>query len=107
MAFEIPIAPGEPSQSFTVTLDGRRFIFVLDWNDRLQRWFFDMSTESGEKIISGKHLAESGDLLRQIRSYDFAPKGLLTILDTTGSKQDPLISTLGKEHRLYYVPAVS
>lgn len=105
MDLEIPVAVGEPSQTFTITLDGRRFIFSIEWNDRLKRWFFKLQTESGQKIISGKHLATKADLLGQIRVYDYSPPGFLTVIDRQGN-EDPTLYSLGERHALLYVTAL-
>lgn len=103
---KIPVSSGEPSQTFTITLDGRRFILIIEWNDRMHRWFFKLSTESGQAIMSGKHLATSFDLLAQIRSFDYSPPGILIVVDTTKVGNDPDLYSLGNTHLLMYVEAV-
>lgn len=100
---EIPFAPGVPRQRQTTTLDGRRYEFTFDWNARIERWFFDLSTEGGIYLYRAKGLAVRADTLRQIRHLPEAPPGTLTLVDLTGADQEPGLYDIGKTHLILYV----
>ena len=100
----IPIAWRTAAQKQITTLDGRRYTLSLDWIQRIKRWTFTLSTESGAAIMSGKGLALRADLLRQNRWDPRCPPGALMLIDTEGD-QEPDLESLGRRHALVYFEA--
>lgn len=99
---EIPLAAGVPAQTQITTLAGRRYDLAFDWNGRIERWFFSLSTESGEPLLTGKGLTTRTDVLRQIRHLPACPAGTLALVDTTGADAEAGLYTLGREHALLF-----
>ena len=100
----IPLAVQVPRQTQTTTLDGRPYVIETDYNGRLDRWFFSLSTTAGEYLIRSKALVTGSDLLRQVRHNPHAPQGALAVADLVGSA-DPSFDTLGARHVLLYFTA--
>ncbi len=105
----IPLAPGLPFTVQTVTLDGRRYIFRTRWLQRIQRWQFDLETDSGTVLILSKGLSVRCDLLAQVRYSPLCPGGTLVLVDSQGAtvegESEATLSSLGDRHRLIYFPA--
>ncbi len=92
-----------PHQEQTTTLDGKRFRLRVDWNGRLERWYFDLFRDDGTAIVQGKALVTSADLLRQYRADPTAPQGALTLVDQEGRDEEAGLLSLGTRHVLWYV----
>lgn len=100
----IPIAQGVPYQTQTTTLDGRRYRLSFAWNQRIERWFISVETDSGVPIVSNKVLALRSDILRQVRSNPLAPQGGLVAVDLRGTGVEPTLTDLGDRVKIFYFP---
>lgn len=53
----------QPSQKLTVSLGGQRVGLHLKYNTRTNRWTFDLTNTSNERVIMGRKLVLGADLL--------------------------------------------
>ncbi len=102
MIWTIPLPTSdEPFVTQSVSLDGRSYVFTIDWNSRTDRWTFGIATEDGDAILSGALLCIAIDLLRTIPStLDYVPPGALYV----AGFNDPTLDTISSA-TLFYVPA--
>jgi hypothetical protein len=101
--YRIPLASREPHQVQTTTLDGRAFRLSVDWNGRIERWFFSLHDAAGTALVTSKALVGGADLLRQLRWNPEAPQGGLILIDTLDEGTDADLDSLGVRHVLMYV----
>lgn len=92
-----------PHQIQTTTLDGKRFRLRVDWNGRIERWFFDLLRDDDTPIVLGKALVTNADLLRQYRADPTCPQGVLMLVDQEGKDAEAGVLDLGTRHALWYV----
>lgn len=53
----------DASYYYTTTLEGQSYKLSFSWNERAQQWFFSLSSESGNSIVSGERLVPNFPLL--------------------------------------------
>ena len=102
MILVIPLPDAtEPNVTQTVSLEGRRYVFGIDWNSRTDRWTLSLTTEGGDEILSGALLALYVDILRTIpNTLDYVPPGQLI----AGGADDPNLETTNAIS-LFYIPS--
>jgi hypothetical protein len=91
--------PGEPRWSTTAVLSGVDYRLDLDFHEREQRWFLDITRSTGEEIARGVKLVENWPLLRRVASR-FKPPGVLVASARVGGP--PLLHDLGTRVLLLY-----
>lgn len=98
---EIPTFPGVPLYDIRITLDGREFVFTLDWSDREQRWYLSIATLDGTPILNGVKLVPNWPLNSRCADTN-RPLGVLQVLSPTDDA--PLLNDLGVKSKLVYIP---
>lgn len=100
MKFSIPVKKRTDAYSESIELNGQVFDFSFHYNNREDHWYIEIS-RSGALVISGLKLVNSTDLLAQYLAYD-VPKGILSIVDSSGLFQDPSSLEFGNTIQLQY-----
>ena len=91
----------EPAVTQTVSLEGRSYVFTLDWNSRTDRWTISLATEAGQEVLNGALLQVGIDILRTIpNTLDYVPPGRLYL----GGTDDPTLVSMPSV-ALFYVPS--
>ena len=101
MTKDIPILPGVPDQSLSVSLGGKRVLLRLLWNEDSGAWFMDVSDADGDMIKAGARVVSNWPLLLRV-SDERLPSGNIMALRMVGSGP-PDITELGETVRLVYV----
>lgn len=91
------------SASFRTQLDGRDYVIVLQWNQRMQRWAMDIADQDAVMIAAGVVLVVEFPLLSLVTD-ERAPPGSLAVVDLQSPKIDPTLESLGSRHQLVYWP---
>jgi hypothetical protein len=91
------------SATFRTQLDGRDYVFVLQWNQRMSRWTMDIADQDSVPIASGIVLVVEFPLLSLVTD-ERKPPGSLAIVDLQSPKIDPTLESLGSRHQLVYWP---
>jgi len=100
MKFNIPVNKQTDAYSQSVNLDGQVFELSFHYNKRENKWYLKLSRNS-VIIIDSLKLVHGTDLLAQYRAYD-VPKGILSIVDSSGLFQDPSLLEFGSTIQLQY-----
>ncbi len=103
MALKIPTSTTLGRYRFSITLDNVVFIFVLVFNRRDSRWYFDLLDNEGTAIRQGVKITANWLLLRQLVQQG-RPAGSLMAVDPQGDA-DPGLTDLGAQSILTYLPA--
>lgn len=91
-----------------ISLDGQDFIFTFQYNQREEKWYFDLADQNEEQIVSGLKIVPGLDFLRCVTDLR-KPPGVLVAIDLPATGQtlqpsfDPKITELGDRVRLYYI----
>lgn len=88
----------EPFYEAIYTLDGVRYIFNFKYNQREDRYYFDLLTETGTVLARGLKVAAGVDIF-QIVAGTTSPKGPLVVVYGTQLK-DPGEGELGIDEDL-------
>lgn len=99
---QIPLRNDLDYYEFTIALGGVDYNFTFDWNDRLERWCFDISDATGSPIVQGVDVIVNWLVLGRFRDSRL-PKGDLIFGNQDGTDTDPGLSDLGGNCQLYYV----
>lgn len=100
-AIDLPNRPDLVRYSFGLELEGRSYGFEFYWNDRAAAWFFHLSDDNGDPILSGRRVSVGIPLLWRFADARLPP-GELTAIDTAGAGVDPGLSDLGARVKLLY-----
>jgi hypothetical protein len=100
----IPVTSDADSVA-TYSLDDVNLTFRFRYNDRAGAWFFDVSDESGNAIISGRKIVVSWPLMGWRETDTRLPGGRLFACDTTDHDLDPTEDDLGTRILLNYIEA--
>lgn len=86
-----------------VTLDGSDFLLEFRYNQREDRWYFDVSLTDGTVLVRGVKVVCGVPLLRRYADSRL-PKGTLVALPNTPGNTAPGLKELGEDKRvtLYY-----
>jgi len=104
MAEEFQIPAGAAKWSQRVTLDGVTYFVALEWNQRVDRWFFSLSDSLQQPILSGRKVLPNRNLLQAVASGK-GPPGILMAVDWTSSGLVPDLANFdGAVTSLVYVP---
>jgi hypothetical protein len=105
MILEIPIEPDVPHQRFSVPLEGRAYLFEVQWNGRTEGWFMDVFDAEESIIVRGLALV-LGTVIGAQCADDRFPPGLFFMSDTARTGLDANVDDLGARVKLYYVEDV-
>lgn len=87
MSLEVPTSVELSSYSQRTQLDGEDFVLFFQFNERLCRWFVDITDQDLNPIASGLRLTTNFPVGRFIRDAR-RPKGLLQVVDQQGGGTD-------------------
>lgn len=102
--FPFPAGAENAHCSQRTTLDGRDYLFEIDWNQRESRWYLSMFDQTGDPILQGKKVVAGWDLLRLVID-ERRPPGRLYALDYSGTGTDPALDDVGLGKRVELVYA--
>lgn len=103
-AIVLPFDSADPHYTVIVQLEGVRYLFALDWNDREGAWYLGISTEEEEALLSGVRCVSDWPLLRKNTSSQ-VPPGDIVFLDSEGAGADAGRDDLGDRVVPLYYPA--
>lgn len=98
---EIPIRSDIPAYSFPITLEGTVFIFHFRFNERMDRWIWDVNDVNDDPIVNGVPLLYGLPLLDRYKSNSL-PLGRFVLTDETGDERNPSREDLGDDFKLLY-----
>lgn len=83
MSLTVPTSTELSSYSQRTQLDGEDFVLFFQLNERLCRWFVDITDEEGNPLGSGLRLTTNFPVGRFLRD-ERIPKGILSVVDQAG-----------------------
>lgn len=92
----IPTIPSAVYQSFKTRLQGRDFVFRLNYNEREARWYLSLLDEEETPLVQSVKLLTNWPLLRHYRFDPRLPPGELMAIDATGNGSPATIDELGE-----------
>ena len=96
----IPTTPGEPYFQQKTRLEGRDFILVFSYNQRIERWYLGIYDEEEAPLLLGLKLMTNRPLLRHYKANTLLPPGELMALSRDGSHEPPTLDELGEDKRV-------
>lgn len=99
----LPLRTDLPRYSFRVELDGARYEFSMEWNDRAGAWFFDLADAEGDLIVTSIRVGVDYPLLDSYTD-DRIPPGILLAVDSQKLDLDPGRQDLGDRVQMIYYP---
>ncbi len=69
----------DPSYTYTANIEKKSFQFSFNWNDRMASWFFDLSTDTGVKILTGQRLVPDFAMTFDYALQDFGLTGFFLL----------------------------
>ena len=87
MSLAVPTSVELSSYSQRTQLDGEDFVLFFQFNERLGRWFVDVTDEEQNPIGSGLRLTTNFPVGRFLRD-ERRPAGLLQVVDQQGGGTD-------------------
>ena len=100
--FSIPVTSELFDYSERVELDGEVFELRFRFNNRLEAWFVDIFSASGDVLVYGRRLTVDTRLTGQYKHLDDLAQGELTPFDTENGRRDPSSDNLGDRVLLFY-----
>jgi hypothetical protein len=95
----IPVTT-DPSQQFTIDLDGQTVDLSIRWNATAQQWVMDFNALTFTTVINGLVLVTGVDLLGP---YAVREIGQLWLVDLEEKNEEPTLSNFGDRFQLMYV----
>ena len=95
----IPLTP-EPSQEFTIDLDGQTIQLNVRWNATAGQWFMNLVGITFDTIINGITLVTGINLLD---AYAVRELGELWMVDLDEENAEPDFDNFGDRFQLMYV----
>jgi hypothetical protein len=103
MADVVPIPFTESAGWVRVRMSGSFYTLLFRWNTRDEYWALTLQTASGRPLFEGMRIATGLNYLRQFVSKEM-PRGILTLVDTTGVSADPgRLDLANGRHQLVFV----
>jgi hypothetical protein len=97
----IKTLPQVPLYDITITLDGKRFVLLVDYNGRRDRWYCSLSTLSGTLLRAGEKVATNMPLFPELAHTD-RPLGELVPYSEAGGNA-PGWAEFGPDRRVQLV----
>ena len=85
--------------AYTMTLEGRPYVFDFRYNQREDVWYLSLALPDGTALITGVKIVCGTNLLRLCSSTD-KPPGLLTAMTNNENDTAPGLDELGEEKRV-------
>lgn len=82
--------------------DGALYTLIFDWNGRASCWTLGIQDAEGADLLRGKALRLGALPLRYQGRESGLPPGDLLLVDITGARTDPTLTSLGVSHFLLY-----
>lgn len=101
----LPASQSLPAFSYQIELEGTTYTFRYNFNQRMDRWIFDIRTEFGDPIIAGIPLVSDWPILGRFQD-ERLPPGFLFAFDTSGQRVDPGRFDLGNRVQMIYQESV-
>lgn len=101
---EIPVALDTPLYTQRTTLDGREYQLRFDYNGREDRWYLDILTVDGQKLVTGIKLIGNWPLLRRFTDPRLPPGNLVAVDFSPLEGEPPGFAELGRRVLLTYFP---
>jgi hypothetical protein len=92
--------PGNPNYTLRTRFDGRDFNLKFLWNEREERWYLDIRTDSDLPIVMGIKLITNRPLLRFYKFDARLPPGELYAWSLTTDESPPGLFELGSGKRV-------
>jgi hypothetical protein len=104
MSVEVIRTFSDPFYTMSVALDGADYFLEWRYNQREDRWYFDVSLTDGTILVRGVKVVCSVPLLSRFADSRL-PKGTLIALPNEGNNRAPGLNELGEGKRvtLHYV----
>jgi len=99
---ELPLDSTISSFTQKMDLDGRPFTFRFRFNDRTDRWGFDISDDAGTVLIAGIPLFVKQLLIDRYQSNPALPQGSLFAINQVNPDDPPTRDNLGTDVLLLY-----
>jgi len=99
---EIPTRKDLPVYNYTVVLDGVNYLLRYTWNDRMSKWFINVSDAGGTILINNVPLIANWPIIDRFR-VSGQPPGSLLVFDTSLQNLDPARFDLGDRVRMFYL----
>ncbi|MEE8299292.1 MAG: hypothetical protein V3R67_07930 [Thermodesulfobacteriota bacterium] len=103
---QIPLNFDVPSFQFKVDLDGIPFSFDFEFNDRLQKWSFNILDDAGTCLLVGILFTVNGLFLEKFQYDTRLPQGDLFAINTVNDEVDPDRDNLGTDVVFLYDEAL-
>lgn len=100
----LPLNQSLPWYSFTIILDQASYILELAYNTRADRWRLNIRDATEQPLLMGIPLLIRRDLTGPYH-YLAIPPGGFCVLDDTGDRSEPTLSSFLLDHTLYYLEA--
>lgn len=99
----IPIEQGIPFQEVTVRIEDKDYILTFGWNFRRSVWSLTVSDIDRVDIYAISSLTlDSFSGILAVHNPDM-PQGSFSIIDTSFSKTEASLDSLGTTHQLLYL----
>lgn len=102
---ELPVRADIPSFQFRQELDGTVYTLRFRWNERMERWIFDIANEQNDNLLVGIPVHTDVNLKGRFKQTTLPP-GLFLAFDETGNQRNPDRENFGKEVKFFYEEAV-
>lgn len=89
----------DPFYNEVVTLDGSDYLLEFRYNQREDRWYFDVSLTDGTMLVRGVKVVCGVPLLTRYADARL-PKGALVALPNTTGNTSPGLKELGEDRRV-------
>ena len=99
---EIPIESGVPAFSLKTTLDNSPYTFIFIFNQRSQRWSFNLENDAGDILLTGIKFIVNSDLLAQYKYNSEIPQGILFGINLVNNGVPPGVDDLVNVVKLLY-----
>jgi hypothetical protein len=99
--FNIPIDTSKKFQELNVSLGDSSYKITLGYNQRVENWYFSMTNEEDEIVISNKPLVLGADLL-SFADSSIKPDGILFVYSLVDRLSIPDGETFGINFLLAY-----
>lgn len=88
----------------TLDLDGTEYRVTLRWNERAERWLFDLETVEGDPILLGSAVLTDLTLADETQDPRL-PAGTFFVLDTRDEGLDAGLDDIGDRVEITYLTA--
>lgn len=93
----------DPRYESRFVLGGRTYVFTFMHNERLDRWYLTVSTESGETVVGNRKLVCGVADLFARETRRLRPPGALLVAPVSKGIDSPRLADIGEEYALIYI----